>query len=597
MGQPIRLLLSAAVALVVPAVHSLDLRLLPLTDANAPRRFEINGALGQQVHLEASRNLTNWMLVAATNSPSASVALEDSQAPYFAQRFYRARLNPPVDAPKTVAPVLEPGQGATAVITTNGGSLSLTDSNGSTYQLNLPPGALAETETITMRPVAALPGVALTGGLQAMVDLEPDGLQLLRPATLTITPARQLQLAQFIPVTYYDGHEVTLGISTLQNGKVQFPISHFSGYGFGHGSMQDLANLQRRNPPKNFKDAAQKVADYLTQMTREGRGSPGPYDQAMLETLVRDIYDDVLLPNAKASLKNDFILICNVAEFVRWVGLLQGGIADIDHFQRELKEAPAIYVQAARNALDRALQRCLTSNDAKEGLRFYRYFYTFVGYQQGGIEGFRDENFYDSWGQYLPRFQKYFRFELDFESRIEFHTDTTQIFHVRADKLEIKPDNQPWFRYGMKGSGPLNYLEFTFPSNDPMCQIITGKQDSTMNVLALRFPTKRKSYLCPDDQDPGFDVDLYITLGEPTETITANCFGQSFTTQQHLFQDIFTAAHADGTQAAGSLLMTNWNFAPQSRIVARKSVNRPIEVDGGSATEVTEFTLWHAPKP
>ena len=73
------------------------------------------------------------------------------------------------------------------VIGMEGGTLSTTGNDGSSFVLTIPAGALSMATTIDMSPVAAISG--LPGGLVAAADLRPAGLFLWAPATLSITPS------------------------------------------------------------------------------------------------------------------------------------------------------------------------------------------------------------------------------------------------------------------------------------------------------------------------------------------------------------------------------------------------------------------------
>lgn len=72
-----------------------------------------------------------------------------------------------------------------AEIGTDGGSLVTTDANGVVFTLTIPDGALLSPATITMTPVA-LTDSPFENASAAAVSLEPDGLVLMEPATLTI---------------------------------------------------------------------------------------------------------------------------------------------------------------------------------------------------------------------------------------------------------------------------------------------------------------------------------------------------------------------------------------------------------------------------
>ncbi len=66
---------------------------------------------------------------------------------------------------------------------------TVTGADGTTYELRVPINATVTPVDITLRPVTSIDGSPFTGGLGA-VEIRPHGLQLLQPATLTITPPK-----------------------------------------------------------------------------------------------------------------------------------------------------------------------------------------------------------------------------------------------------------------------------------------------------------------------------------------------------------------------------------------------------------------------
>ena len=72
-----------------------------------------------------------------------------------------------------------------AISSSAGGTLKATGANGVQYVLHFPPGALAGDETVSMTPVSAVHGSPL-GNLVGAVAIAPDGMELVKPATLTL---------------------------------------------------------------------------------------------------------------------------------------------------------------------------------------------------------------------------------------------------------------------------------------------------------------------------------------------------------------------------------------------------------------------------
>lgn len=85
-----------------------------------------------------------------------------------------------------VSPGLDSASAASAAIDGEGGRVDALATDGTTYSLIVPAGALASPTQITMTPLASLVGSPLGAGLVGGVQLEPDGLELAKTATLVI---------------------------------------------------------------------------------------------------------------------------------------------------------------------------------------------------------------------------------------------------------------------------------------------------------------------------------------------------------------------------------------------------------------------------
>ena len=93
--------------------------------------------------------------------------------------------------PLTVTATADSTAATSALISAEtGGSLEAVGSDGTRYRLDLPAGAFFADTEVSMRPVAALGGSPLSGGLIGGVALEPSGLRLLGRGTLTVIPPR-----------------------------------------------------------------------------------------------------------------------------------------------------------------------------------------------------------------------------------------------------------------------------------------------------------------------------------------------------------------------------------------------------------------------
>jgi hypothetical protein len=153
--------------------------------------------------------------------------------------------------PINVSSTIDPSHAVSGVISAvSGGTLTTKSADGSEFTLTIPPNALLGDQPMTMSPIRSVAGFPLSGGFVAGVELSPEGLVLLQPATLTITPSRPVPIAQQIAFGYVgSGQDFYLYPLNLVN-TVTLSLLHFSGYGLGSGNAPSfnpsdaLAQLQ-----------------------------------------------------------------------------------------------------------------------------------------------------------------------------------------------------------------------------------------------------------------------------------------------------------------------------------------------------------------
>jgi hypothetical protein len=89
--------------------------------------------------------------------------------------------------PPPITVNLDTAAAETAIVPRGGGAVMTVGSNGISYALNIPADALFEDTEITITPVTGITNFHLPGGVLAAVHLEPEGLQFLQAATITLT--------------------------------------------------------------------------------------------------------------------------------------------------------------------------------------------------------------------------------------------------------------------------------------------------------------------------------------------------------------------------------------------------------------------------
>jgi len=211
-----------------------------------------------------------------------------------------------------------------ALIGLEGGQLSLTDSNGVNYSLEIPANAILLETEVAMTPVVNIENWPLDGNVLAGVHIEPDGWLLYEPAMLTITlpeesnsglaqvgfgfneSGDEFHLAPIYPdamsvsnhfgnATYY------IKANSQQNGRViRLPVMELKGSGVGESSAQTAGDLVKNNPPSNSSNANdQKAAaanaeddlELAPLLSPQELASRVPYNMYNQIFAIKDCYD------------------------------------------------------------------------------------------------------------------------------------------------------------------------------------------------------------------------------------------------------------------------------------------------------------------
>jgi hypothetical protein len=145
-----------------------------------------------------------------------------------------------------VVPSLDTSHAATATVGAAGGTLSTTTADGAGIDLVIPRNALVANEQVRMTPLAELVG----GGVKliAGVQLEPDGLRLLKPAKLEIHPGHPVPRSRQVAFGYRASGS-QFGLVPLAGGAtITIPVLAFGGVGLAAATPGQLRARERSHP-------------------------------------------------------------------------------------------------------------------------------------------------------------------------------------------------------------------------------------------------------------------------------------------------------------------------------------------------------------
>lgn len=159
---------------------------------------------------------------------------------------------------------LDPEHRTSQQVGERGGTLRLEGPAGVTYTLEIPAGALLSDEMITMTRIASVEGVEADGQVLVAVDLKPEGLVLLQPASLRFELPREGGAES--PIGFRaqgNGDEAHEVVTVEVAGTLEFAVAHFSSWGYtGANSPADdkyLAALIASHEPTELAELSEKL--------------------------------------------------------------------------------------------------------------------------------------------------------------------------------------------------------------------------------------------------------------------------------------------------------------------------------------------------
>ncbi len=205
---------------------------------------------------------------------------------------------------------LEASRAATDSIGAGGGTLSATGSNGVSYALTFPAGALETPTRVTMTPVKAISGLPVTQ-LAGAVDLEPSGLKLAKPAVLRMVnagaPGAGLASLGFI----FEGDADSVAADLVQDssGVLSVLVQHFSGSGVAFATLPQIQTLASPGTAGN------QSQTYINQLVLLALQSPRDFTAEV--AVMRAWMDSVIVPGL-TNATSDVQLILAVGDYNLW---------------------------------------------------------------------------------------------------------------------------------------------------------------------------------------------------------------------------------------------------------------------------------------
>ena len=277
--------------------------------------------------------------------------------------------------PVQLALTLDSANARTRMITPRGGLITATGADGTRYRLEIPRDALLADAEITVIPVANVGGLPLEGGSIAAVQLEPDGLRLMQPATLTITPRTEVPIEEQVAYGYFgNGQDAHLYPLEIDSERIEMTLLHFSGYGFGRAPQNDPGRKALQKAASYEARVSAELAEVISaerarQILGVGESPDQPLNEAF-DDVSNAYYDEILRPLMKTAETDERMAICALTRYFTWLRQLTllGGAFDDNsptpapgsreaESKRRQDEASASAVRIMQNAWEKARER------------------------------------------------------------------------------------------------------------------------------------------------------------------------------------------------------------------------------------------------
>ena len=508
--------------------------------------------------------------------------------------------------PLSITPSLDTGRAVTATMDSTGGTLSVTAANGTNFILSVPPDALVSEEDITMTPVAAIPDLPFSQGLAAggAVQLAPEGLLLVKSASLTIQPTSPIFIDEQSPFAWYNsGEDFQLFPLDLDLTSLTIDVDHFNGYGIGVGSSADRDAVASHTPSRSeaqFTQLLEQQTEALRQKLSQGltkkqaKKANKKYNAQVLDDFVSALTDldkqlgkdlgsggSGVAPQSRLQDATPGGLRCDLLNIL--VGLINMRARGLTIADLGGVGSPglAAHIKSALDALvTDSVARCQQGNVGEIGtLLGLGRFALILSALDPSLAGLSQvaRNIYDTATNCA-------QLKITFDSTItqvpELSPGVQVQIELEATDVRLTPvlsgigNGIPFFT----GSAPLiHHIDSITNGSKNPCSFTDSSTNTTLKIISLEFKIHLRLVECPgSDATPPTDLDLWIDTQQPLENFTMTCPppapGFSTPGNTDIWRAQFYCEHNVGTSnhQATVFHFTNWLTTAETTLPALK---------------------------
>lgn len=495
-----------------------------------------------------------------------------AQSPY--DKVFRSKPQP-----VSIRPVIDEEVKNEKTIEPNGGYIEVL-AGGQKVSLEIPAGSLFSPEEVSIQTIKTINNLPEGTQFITGVKLEPDGLGLVKPATLIIHIPPSVNRDDLVAFAYEaDGSFFHFLPSFGDGNSVEIPMTGFSG-----GGIIDVPGLiPVINPGTPEQTAKQLLADVLRRGAKKQerelkQGERKDLDPRLLaeaQGILNAWYRAGVMADLKIAQTDDAQVDGALKQMITWrVYVEVFGLEP--HFQKEYEESLNSAARAIKHAVYQADKRCSNQKDPSQIAALLRWLKLAKELGLAGRAGLSEE-------EIQKKAKNCVVFEIHMESLFTFPALTFKLPAKLDGVLELSDD---FLR--LTGNGTIKEGPFTYSTGmGGGCHQDAISYNFTIPDTKFNINLHKKS-------SAKVDLTLDLSAGGDVRLNCSGYTGPALNIPVPWSNDYFPGFHEDelvsGTKSTYHL--KNWQIVGTKDIFSQKVYKRSLQ----GATEDTIFILKHTPR-